>query len=113
MAEATLDEAANTALLLEQHIHQKIMAALVDVVFDDSQKVSVLRAMEQGAIPYITYEFRRNLVLSVVNEYNFQQNLRQLVVSIVRDEVRGAIERERLAAQQRYVTLSSSTTTVR
>jgi hypothetical protein len=110
MTEATLDEAASTALLLDQHIQVKIMTALVDVVFDDPQKISVLRAMEQGHIGYATAEFRRTLVLSIVNDYTFQQNMRQMLVTAVRDEVRSAMERERLAAQPTYVTLNSSTT---
>ena len=112
--DATMDEAANTALLLEQHIHEKVMRALVDVTLAEPHKVSVLRALEQGSTQDVaSYEYRRVLVLSLVNDYTFQQNLRQMVMTVLREEISSQVRTQVEFERHRYnSTLVSSSTTL-
>lgn len=86
--QATMDEAAATALLLDQHIHAKVMHALADMLFADTDKARVFRALEQGSdTAYVAHVFTRTLILNLVRDDTFQQNLRYQVNELVRTEV--------------------------
>ena len=88
MTDATMDEATNTALLLEQHIHEKLMRALVEITLTKHQAKVVADTLDFGAtIEYAATEFRRMLIHSVVYDHNFEANLRQMVMTLVQEEV--------------------------
>lgn len=87
MTDATMDAAANTALLLEQYIHEKIMRALVDITLPKYQAKAVTDTLDFGAtIEYAATEFRRMLMHSVSQDQTFVTNLRYLVMNIVQEE---------------------------
>lgn len=87
MTDATMDEAANTALLLEQHIHEKIMRALVEITLPPYQAKAVTDTLDFGAsIEFAATEFRRMLMHSIAQDQTFVTNLRYLVMNIVQEE---------------------------
>lgn len=87
MTDATMDEAANTALLLEQHIHEKIMRALVEITLPPPQAKAVTDTLDFGArLEYAAMEFRRMLMHSIAQDQTFVTNLRYLVMNIVQEE---------------------------
>ena len=83
-----MDEAANTALLLEQHIQEKLARALADFMFGDTigSKTSVHRAVESGNIPFAAAVVREQLVFQVVHSEVFKNNMTYMVKNIIREE---------------------------
>lgn len=87
--EATLDEAANTALLLEQHIQKKMAHAVNDFLFSDS--ISGHRtldtAIEAENMPFAAMTARQELALQIVHSSSFRNNLEYMVKNVVREEM--------------------------
>lgn len=92
--EATMDEAANTALLLEQHIQKKMAHAVNDFLFSDSisgHKMLSL-AIEGDNLPLAALKARDELALQIVHSSVFQNNLNYLTKTAVREEI-GTVRR--------------------
>jgi len=89
--EVSMDEAANTALLLEQHIQEKLARALADFMFGDSigSKGSVHSAVASGNMPFTAMVVRDQLVLQFVHSETFKNNVTYMVKNIIRDEMEG------------------------
>lgn len=89
--EVSMDEAANTALLLEQHIQEKMALALADFMFGDSigSKGSVHSAVASGNMPFTATVVRKELIFQIVHSETFKNNVAYLVKSVVRDEMEG------------------------
>ena len=87
--EATIDEAANTALLLEQHIQSKLVMALADFMFGDTigSKTSVHRAVESGNMPFAATVVREQLTFQMVHSEVFKNNMTYMVKNIIREEM--------------------------
>lgn len=87
--EVTMDEAANTALLLEQHIQEKLAYALADFMFGDSigSKGSVHSAVASGNMPFTATVVRKELTLQIVHSETFRNNVAYIVKNVVRDEM--------------------------
>ena len=86
--EVSMDEAANTALLLEQHIQEKLARALADFMFGDTigSKTSVHSALASGNMPYTAMVVRDQLVLQFVHSEVFMNNMTYMVKNIIREE---------------------------
>lgn len=87
--EATLDEAANTALLLEQHIQNKMAMALTEFLFSDSigSQKTLQKAIEAGNMPFAAMTARQELALQIVHSDVFKNNMAYLVKNVVREEM--------------------------
>ncbi len=87
--EVTMDEAANTALLLEQHIQEKMARALADFLFGDSigSRQTLQKAIEAGNMPFAAMTARQELALQIVHSEVFRNNLEYMVKNVVREEM--------------------------
>jgi hypothetical protein len=87
--EATIDEAANTALLLEQHIQKKMAHAVNDFLFSDSIAGHRMldAAIEGDNLAFAAHKAREELALQIVHSSAFQNNLNYLVKNVVREEM--------------------------
>jgi hypothetical protein len=86
--EVSMDEAANTALLLEQHIQEKMARALADFMFGDSigSGSTVRKALDSGNIPHAAMVVREQLVFQLVHSTMFENNMTYMVKNIIREE---------------------------
>lgn len=86
---ATMDEAANTALLLEQHIQDKMARALADFMFGDAigASIQINKALDAGNLPHASVVVRQELMMQLVHSDVFKNNLAYMVKNIVRDEM--------------------------
>jgi hypothetical protein len=89
--EVSMDEAANTALLLEQHIQEKMAQALADFMFGDTigSKTSVHNALASGNMPFTAMTVREQLIFQIVHSEVFKNNMTYLVKNIIREETEG------------------------
>ncbi len=89
--EVSMDEAANTALLLEQHIKEKMALALADFMFGDTiaSTGSVHSAVASGDMRYAAMVVREQLIYQMVHSTVFKNNMTYLVKGIIRDEMEG------------------------
>jgi ribonucleotide reductase beta subunit family protein with ferritin-like domain len=87
--EVSMDEAANTALLLEQHIQEKMARALADFMFGDSigSGSTVRKALDSGNIPHAAMVVREQLVFQLVHSDVFRSNMTYMVKDIIREEM--------------------------
>ena len=87
--EVSMDEAANTALLLEQHIQEKMARALADFMFGDTiaSKGSIHTAVASGDMRYTASVVREQLVYQLVHSTVFKNNMTYMVKGIIRDEM--------------------------
>lgn len=113
MTDATMDEAANTAILLEQHIQEKILRALVDITLPPHQAKAVTDTLDYGAaMPYAVTEFRRMLMHSIAEDPTFTTNMRYLVIQIVREEIATQMRtQQELEKTRQSVTVWNNTST--
>lgn len=91
MTEVPIDEAANTALLLEQHIKQKMALALSEFLFADSigSKKTLDMAVESGQMALAAITAREQLIFQIVHTEQFKTNLRYLIRNIMQEEMEG------------------------
>lgn len=84
-----MDEAANTALLLEQHIQKKMATALAEFLFADYTGIqySVQKAIDGENMPVAARTTRQELTLQIVHSSAFQNNLSYLVKNVIREEM--------------------------
>jgi len=87
--EVPIDEAANTAILLEQHIQEKLAYALADFMFGDTvaSKGSVHHAVDSGNMPHAALIVRRELAQQIVHCDVFKNSLNYMVKAAIREEV--------------------------
>jgi len=87
--EVSMDEAANTALLLEQHIQKKMAHAIKDFLFGDTTGSHRLldTAIESDNLAFAALRAREELALQIVHSSAFQNNLNYLVKNVVREEM--------------------------
>jgi len=86
--EVSMDEAANTALLLEQHIQEKMARALAAFMFGDTiaSNGSVHSAVASGDMRYTALVVREQLVYQLVHSTVFENNMTYMVKNIIREE---------------------------
>lgn len=87
--DVSMDEAANTALLLEQHIQKKMAHAVNDFLFSDAiaGHKMLSSAIEGENLPLAAIKAREALALQIVHSPVFQNNLNYLVKTVVREEM--------------------------
>lgn len=90
--EVSMDEAANTALLLEQHIQKKMAHAIKDFLFSDTigshrSHRMLDTAIESDNLAFAAHKAREELALQIVHSSAFQNNLNYLVKNVVREEM--------------------------
>lgn len=87
--EVSMDEAANTALLLEQHIQKKMAHAVNDFLFSDSISGHKMlsSAIEGDNLPLAAIMARDELALHIVRSSVFKNNVNYLVKTAVREEM--------------------------
>jgi ribonucleotide reductase beta subunit family protein with ferritin-like domain len=87
--EVSMDEAANTALLLEQHIQEKMARALADFMFGDSigSGSTVRKALDSGNIPHAAMVVREQMIFQMVHSEVFKNNMTYMVKNIIREEM--------------------------
>ena len=88
--EATMDEAANTALLLEQHIYKKVAGVVNDFLFSDSvgSHTSISSCIEQeNNMPSVAVVARNQIMFQIIHSEQFKMNLRYLVRNEVQTEM--------------------------
>lgn len=87
--EVTMDEAANTALLLEQHIHKKMATALAEFMFSDSigSQKTILGAIDAENMPFAARVVREQLIFQIVHSEQFKNNLSYMIKDVVRNEM--------------------------
>lgn len=87
--EVSMDEAANTALLLEQHIQKKMAHAINDFLFGDTigARRMLDAAIEGDNLTFAAHKAREELALQIVHSSAFQNNLNYLVKNVVREEM--------------------------
>ncbi len=87
--EVSMNEAVNTALLLEQHMQKKMATAIAEFLFADYPGIrsSVENAIDGGNMPFASMTTVKELTLQVVHSSAFQNNLSYLVKNIVREEM--------------------------
>ena len=87
--EVSMDEAANTALLLEQHIQKKMAHAVNDFLFGDTigARRMLDTAIESDNLVFAAHKAREELALQIVHSSAFQNNLNYLVKNVIREEM--------------------------
>ena len=87
--EVSMDEAANTALLLEQHIQKKMAHAVNDFLFGDTigARRMLDTAIESDNLAFAAHKAREELALQIVHSSAFQNNLNYLVKNVIREEM--------------------------
>lgn len=92
--EVSMDEAANTAILLEQYIQKKMAHAVNDFLFSDSISGHKMlsSAIEGGNLPLAAIKARDELALQIVHSSVFKNNVNYLVKTAVREEL-GTVRR--------------------
>lgn len=87
--EVTIDEAANTAILLEQYIQKKMAHAVNDFLFGDTIASHRMldTAIESDNLAFAALKAREELALQIVHSSVFQSNLNYLIKRAVREEM--------------------------
>jgi hypothetical protein len=87
--EVSMDEAANTALLLEQHIQKKMAHAVKDFLFAGTiaSYQTMDTAIECDNLVMAAHTAREELALQIVHSSAFQNNLNYLVKNVIREEM--------------------------
>ncbi len=87
--EVSMDEAANTALLLEQHIQKKMAHAVKDFLFGDTigARRMLDAAIKCDNLVMTAHTAREELALQIVHSSAFQNNLNYLVKNVIREEM--------------------------
>lgn len=88
--EVSMDEAANTALLLEQHIYKKVAGVVNDFLFSDSvgSHTSISNCIEQGNnMPSVAVVARNQIMFQIIHSEQFKMNLNYLIKNVVRTEM--------------------------
>ena len=87
--EVSMDEAANTALLLEQHIQKKMAHAVNDFLFSDHKPSHQMfdTIIERENLHFASPEVRAELTRHIVHSEVFRNNLEYMVKNVVREEM--------------------------
>lgn len=116
--EVNIDEAANTALLLEQHIEQKLAKAVIDVFMADAMPRSPIpnlhRYAEDGNFRTLSSEIRNWLALDMMQQYSVRNSLAHMIREEIRQShgmiveiVRAELQRARMGSTLMYNTNST------
>lgn len=87
--EVSMDEAVNTALLLEQHMQKKMATAIAEFLFADYPMIrsTVQKAIDGENMPFASMTTVNELSLQIVHSSAFQNNLNYLVKNVIREEM--------------------------